>query len=157
MRCGSADKAHEAAFPGSAEVVGPIILDRRTNHKATPQYGLRFASALLEAYRGGVSAADIQRLRRHSTTGISNRSHVNSNRVSSLRMRILKIDDQRLVHEIERLRSKIQEIGLKRPHIVALTRENVASIFATRTHPTETGNGALGGRQTAPAQCRKCR
>jgi hypothetical protein len=59
-------------------------------------------------------------------------------------MRILKIDDQGLVHEIERLRSKIQEIGLKRPHIVALTRENVASIFATKTHPTETGTGWLG-------------
>jgi hypothetical protein len=65
----------------------------------------------------------------------------------------LKIDDQRLVHEIEQLRSKIQEIGLKRPHIVALTRENVASIFATRTHPTET---ALAGWACKIRTC-KCR
>jgi hypothetical protein len=73
-----------------------------------------------------------------SLHAISNRSHVTSNRVSDVPIRILKIRDQRLASEIGRLPRKIQKITRQRLSDVSLTLGNVARIFANRTQPKET-------------------
>jgi hypothetical protein len=64
---------------------------------------------------------------------------MSSNRVSAIKIRILKIRDQRLARETGATLRKIQKSASQRLAMAPLTHGNIAYIFVGRPSPTETG------------------